>query len=91
MKEKRNIVLIGMSGAGKSTLCAKLAEALEMEFVDTDTWIEEQEGRSLQAILDHEVYEDRLPLYVKYSDKTIDCANKGTDQCVQEIIDFVHH
>ena len=32
-----------------------------------------------------EVYEERLPLYLRYSDKTIDCTNKDIEDCVGEI------
>lgn len=40
-----------------------------------------KEGSSLK-----DVYEERVPLYKKYSDKTIDCTNKDTEQCVREIL-----
>lgn len=159
-----NLVLIGMSGAGKSTLGVLLAEALEMDYVDTDIVIQQHEGRLLQDIIDHEgvskfmeieekmvselqlknciistggsvvysekamnvlkqdgqivylhvpyeeikkrlvnittrgivvkkgkslkdVYEERVPLYLKYCDKTIDCSNKDVEHCVSEIIE----
>lgn len=38
-------------------------------------------GKSLK-----DVYEERVPLYSKYSDKTVDCTNKDMDQCVNEIL-----
>jgi shikimate kinase len=41
-------------------------------------------GNSLE-----DVYEERLPLYIKYSDKTLDCLNKDVEQCVNEIIKLI--
>ncbi|WP_438349957.1 shikimate kinase [Paenibacillus sp. FA6] len=35
------------------------------------------------------VYEERVPLYIKYSDKTLDCSNKDIDHCVREIIEKI--
>lgn len=158
-----NIVLIGMSGAGKSTLGALLAQALRMDFVDTDDIIQQQEDRLLQDILDQDgieafmnveekivselhvnhsviatggsvvyseqamnalkqsgkivylhvsyeeihkrltniatrgivmkqgyslkdVYEERILLYKKYSDTTLDCSNKEIEHCVNELL-----
>lgn len=52
MKNRSNIVLIGMSGAGKSTLGVLLAKALAKSFVDTDILIQQSEGRRLQDIID---------------------------------------
>jgi shikimate kinase len=43
-----------------------------------------KEGVRLKA-----VYEERVPLYIKYSDKTIDCAEKDIEQCVSEMIKII--
>lgn len=53
----QNIILIGMPGAGKSTLGVLLAKELAKCFVDTDLLIQEQAGKTLQAILDEQGYE----------------------------------
>ena len=36
----KNIVLIGMPGSGKTTLGRRLAELLQMDFIDADPEIE---------------------------------------------------
>ncbi|MBP1993015.1 shikimate kinase [Paenibacillus eucommiae] len=43
-----------------------------------------KKGNSLK-----DVYEERVPLYLKYSDKTLDCSNKDIEQCVSEIIEKI--
>ncbi|HOJ10763.1 MAG TPA: shikimate kinase [Clostridiales bacterium] len=40
-----------------------------------------------QSLLD--MYNQRMPLYEKYSDITIDCSNKDVEQIIQVIIDKV--
>ena len=44
LKEKQNIVLIGMPGSGKSTIGKALAEKLGRDFIDTDDVITEKHG-----------------------------------------------
>ncbi len=45
MNNKRdNIVLIGMPGSGKTSIGRQLAKQLNMDFIDTDSIIEEQHG-----------------------------------------------
>lgn len=40
-----------------------------------------QKGKSLE-----DVYADRVPLYKKYGEITVQCAKKNIEQCVREII-----
>ena len=47
---KKNIVLIGMPGSGKTTVGRRLAEMLDMEFVDTDALVEREQGMSVPQI-----------------------------------------
>lgn len=44
LKEKQNIVLVGMPGSGKSTIGKALAEKLGRDFVDTDDIITQRHG-----------------------------------------------
>jgi shikimate kinase len=158
-----NIVLIGMPAVGKSTIGVLLAKATSRDFIDTDVFIQAQEGRSLQEIIDRDgleafcrveerhilslscrgmviatggsvvysdaamshlgscgilvhlvldlpaiqkrltnldsrgvvmapgktidlLYEERLPLYKKYADFTVDCTGKTHEGIVGEII-----
>ena len=45
-----------MAGAGKSTVGRELAKILHFRLIDSDVLIEEQQGKSLQKILDDEGY-----------------------------------
>lgn len=46
----KNIVLIGLPGSGKTTVGRLLAEQMGRTFVDTDTLVEQKEGRSIPDI-----------------------------------------
>lgn len=54
MAEKRNIFLVGPMGAGKSTIGRYLAQQLHMEFLDSDTVIEERTGADIGWVFDVE-------------------------------------
>ncbi|MBC8208636.1 MAG: shikimate kinase [Desulfobulbaceae bacterium] len=63
-----NIVLIGMAGAGKSSVGPVLAKSLARPFVDVDTLMEQDQGLSLQEIVDRKgqtafrIYEEQTLL-----------------------------
>lgn len=44
-----------------------------------------REGQTL-----HSLYEERIPLYEKYADLTIRCADKEIRECVNEIAGFIN-
>ncbi|MBK7854822.1 MAG: shikimate kinase [Bacteroidetes bacterium] len=46
------IYLIGFSGAGKTTTGKQLASKLKFNFIDTDSFIEEKTGKSVNEIFD---------------------------------------
>ena len=54
MKEKSNIVLIGMAASGKSTTGVVLAKTLGKNFIDTDLYIQQRTGKTLQEVLDED-------------------------------------
>ncbi len=54
MAEKRNIFLVGPMGAGKSTIGRHLAQQLHMEFIDSDTEIEDRTGADIAWVFDVE-------------------------------------
>lgn len=52
VKNKTNIILLGMPGAGKSTVGVILAKLTSRDFIDTDLLIQISQGRTLQEIAD---------------------------------------
>lgn len=50
--KNRNIILVGYMGCGKSTIGRKAARALEYQFLDTDSVIEEEEGMSIAKLFE---------------------------------------
>src|SRR5512136_1022688 len=54
-----NLVLTGFMGTGKTTVGRMIAQRLGRPFIDTDQWIEERAGKSVEAIFAEEG-EDRF-------------------------------
>ena len=50
LKERKNILLVGMPGSGKSTIGRMLSEKLDREFVDTDEMIAEKAEKTIPEI-----------------------------------------
>ena len=50
--ERKVITIIGMPGSGKSTVGKLLAEALNLNFIDTDEEIEKETGLSIPEIFE---------------------------------------
>ena len=59
MKNRNNVILIGMPGAGKSTVGVVLAKRLGFSFLDTDILLQASQNRRLQEIIDS----DGLPAF----------------------------
>lgn len=51
---KKNIALIGYMGTGKTTIGRRLAPKLGFSFVDTDAYIERQQGKSISQIFEQQ-------------------------------------
>ncbi|MDX1823928.1 MAG: shikimate kinase AroK [Thiohalomonadales bacterium] len=54
MTSKTNLFLVGPMGAGKTTIGRQLAEALNMDFLDSDHEIENRSGATIPWIFDVE-------------------------------------
>ena len=46
------VFLVGFMGSGKTSVARALAARLEVDFFDTDRWIESQEGRSVAELFE---------------------------------------
>ena len=51
---KDNIVLIGFMGSGKTTVGKAIAKECNMEFLDTDAYIEQQAGKTIKEIFEED-------------------------------------
>ena len=48
----KNIILIGFMGCGKTSVGKRLAESENMEFLDTDEWIEREQQTTISEIFE---------------------------------------
>ena len=69
------IFLVGYMGSGKSTLGKKLAYNLKYNFIDLDTYIEEQEGRTINEIFNDDGEDNFRKLERVYLHRVIDIEN----------------
>lgn len=69
------IFLLGYMGSGKSTIGKRLSERLKMNFVDFDSYIEEETGRSIAEIFENDGEEQFRQLEHDYLKKIIDMDN----------------
>ncbi len=74
----QNIALTGLMGSGKSTVGKYLADLLQMQFVDTDVFIEEIEGQTIEEIFTRHGEE----YFRKLEAKTIRDLLKKTGQVI---------
>ena len=51
MSLHKHLCLLGFMGAGKSTVGKELSQRLGRSWVDSDSWIEEKQGRSISEIV----------------------------------------
>lgn len=49
-----NVILLGFMGAGKTSTGVELARLLNFEFIDTDHWIEEKNGKKISQLFEDE-------------------------------------
>src|SRR5574344_2970355 len=54
MAEQQNIFLVGPMGAGKSTIGRTLSEMVNLEFLDSDSVIEQRTGADIAWVFDVE-------------------------------------
>ena len=98
MKSSKNVILIGMPGSGKSTVGVVLAKVLGYRFIDSDLEIQSQEGKRLPELIEEfgvalqegqtlqSLYEERIPLYEKYADITVDETNMSVEETMEQVV-----
>lgn len=89
------IFLIGYMGCGKTTLAKKLAKKLNYEWIDTDSFIEEKEGRSISEIFEikGEAYFRKLELQCIENlpkDKSLVVSTGGGLPCYNNLIEILN-
>jgi shikimate kinase len=64
----RTLVLVGMMGAGKTSVGRRLAEKLEMNFIDADHEIEQAAGKTIP-----EIFADHGEAYFREGERRVIC------------------
>ena len=72
MREKQNIVLVGMPGSGKTTVAAALAERTGRRVLDTDAIVKERTGRTPSEIIET----DGEAVFRRYESEALMLAGK---------------
>jgi len=81
---KINITLCGMMGSGKSIIGKKLAKEIDFKFLDTDKFIEDKVGKSINKIFieDGETFfrklEEKMILEILKNKKTVIALGGGS-------------
>lgn len=71
------IFLIGFMGSGKSTLGKELANRLDFTFIETDSWIEQQENKTIS-----EIFSENGEEYFRKKEKEFLLHAQLLDECV---------
>lgn len=72
-----NIFLIGFMGSGKSTLGKELSTQLNYTFIETDSWIEEREGKTIS-----EIFSEKGEGYFRKKEKEFMLQAQLLDECI---------
>jgi shikimate kinase len=92
----RKIFIIGFMASGKTTFGQRLAEELNLPFVDTDALIEEKIGMSISDFFNQwgEKYFRRMERDVLYGllskQESFVCATGGGSVCQPDIMDWLN-
>lgn len=85
------IILVGFMGSGKSTVGKQLAAKLQLPFIDSDAWIEEQTSSSVSRIFELEgesgfrEWEQRFVSQLSKKPQVVSCG--GGLPCFNNLMD----
>lgn len=95
MKDISRIILVGYMGSGKSTLGKKLALKLKIPFIDSDVFIERNEGKTISEIFQEKGEEGFRKLETEFihslstTEKYVLSVGGGTP-CFNQNMDFLN-
>jgi len=73
----QKIILIGFMGSGKTSIAKKISEYLDITFIDTDAYIEENQNQSINEIFTNNGEEFFRALETKILEEIIKEKNSG--------------